>query len=355
MELLEAMEARHAIRAYTDEPVAQDVLDALQSEIEACNLESGLHIQMAAGLDDAFLGLKTHYGRFAGVHNAIALIGRVEEEAEGRTGVGGGMAGGVVTSGVVTSGAAGGVADEASGRSDDRADGTRSGEGTDGADGDAGGTEIAADGTGAADGATRSILQSFKDADGTPVSAAAADLQERVGYYGERLVLRAVQLGLDTSWCVLDDAERARNPWWTLDEGEAVVWVIAFGHGARPGGRRRTKPMEILASVPGDDFDAAPEWFRAGMAAAMTAPTSLSQQPFRFVLCEAGMADGVEGGTEGGAEAGADGGTGNGAEAGIKIGMVRAEATDGLFAHVGLGCAQYHFELGALPHRVRWC
>ncbi len=32
---------------------------------------------MATGLDDAFLGLKTHYGRFTGVHNAIALIGRV--------------------------------------------------------------------------------------------------------------------------------------------------------------------------------------------------------------------------------------------------------------------------------------
>ena len=77
MNLLEAMEQRPAIRAYTDEPVDQAILDILRAEIDACNQESGLHIQMAAGLDDAFLGLKTHYGRFTGVHNAIALIGRV--------------------------------------------------------------------------------------------------------------------------------------------------------------------------------------------------------------------------------------------------------------------------------------
>ena len=78
MNLLEAMEQRHAIRAYTDEPVDPSTLSILQAEIDACNQESGLHIQMAAGLDDAFLGLKTHYGRFTGVHNAIALIGRTE-------------------------------------------------------------------------------------------------------------------------------------------------------------------------------------------------------------------------------------------------------------------------------------
>ena len=66
MNLTEAMEQRHAIRAYTDEPVNPAVLDILQAEIDACNQEGGLHFQMAAGLEDAFLGLKTHYGRFTG-------------------------------------------------------------------------------------------------------------------------------------------------------------------------------------------------------------------------------------------------------------------------------------------------
>ncbi|WP_240542127.1 nitroreductase family protein [Bifidobacterium sp. CP2] len=269
MSLLEAIDARHAIRAYTDEPVAPDTLAALQAEIDACNAESGLHIQMAAGLEDAFLGLKTHYGRFKGVHNAIALVGRAP-----------------------------------------------------------------------ADDTTDATLQSFKDADGSPVSPEAAALQERVGYYGERLVLHAVRLGLDTSWAVLDGAEGVSDDaWWSLDDGESVVWVIAFGHGARPGGRRRSKPMAELACVEGGASDAAardasdgdatadtadwPDWFVRGMEAAMAAPTSLSQQPFRFTL----HAD---------------------------DGSVTAEALDGLFAHVGLGCAKYHFEVGAAPHEVVW-
>lgn len=248
MDLLEAMEKRHAIRMYTDEPVDASILAALQDEIDACNAASGLHIQMIAELDDALLGLKTHYGRFSGAHNAIALIGRV-------------------------------------------------------------------------------------GADGT------AALEEKVGYYGERLVLRAVQLGLDTSWVVLDGADTAADAWWTLDDGECAVWFIVFGHGARGGTKHRSKPMAQLCAIE-DDADAAndtvtidpslddasiaavPDWFRAGMNAAMLAPTSLSQQPFLLTL--------------------------------HKDGTVSAEATEGLFAHVGLGCAKYHFEIGAGVNNFSW-
>lgn len=249
MDLLEAMEARHAIRMYTDEPAGASILAALQAEIDACNAASGLHIQMVAGLDDALLGLNTHYGRFKNVHNAIALIGC------------------------------------------------------------ANGTDDAA-------------------------SDAAAALEERVGYYGERLALRAVQLGLDTSWVVLDDAASADAPWWTLHEGECAVWFIVFGHGARGGAKHRSKPMNQLCAIEGvadDDvaaadgeavLAAAPQWFRDGMNAAMLAPTSLSQQPFLFTL--------------------------------HKDGTVSAEALEGLFAHVGLGCAKYHFEIGAGADNFSW-
>ncbi|KFI52362.1 nitroreductase family protein [Bifidobacterium callitrichos] len=307
MNLLEAIDARHAIRAYTDEPVAPDTLAQLQAEIDACNAESGLHIQMVAGLDDAFLGLKTHYGRFKGVHNAIALIGAV--------------------AGGSTNGNDGEVAAEASAEADSRVN-----------------SQVNRDAAAiaAATPAALTTLQSFKDAEGTPVSPEAADLQERVGYYGERLVLRAVQLGLETSWAVLDGAESVdpAEAWWRLGDGESVVWVIAFGHGARLGGRRRTKPLEELASVVGDGISAAdgpadavaeaPGWFLAGMEAAMKAPTSLSQQPFHFTLHLGGPDDDPDGGE------------------------VSAEALEGLFAHVGLGCAKYHFEIGATPHKVKW-
>lgn len=74
MRWLEAMEHRHAVRAYTDQPVEPDKLTALQQLIDAINHTSGMHIQMASGLDDALLGLRTHYGRFSGVHNAIVLL-----------------------------------------------------------------------------------------------------------------------------------------------------------------------------------------------------------------------------------------------------------------------------------------
>ncbi|MBT1177013.1 nitroreductase family protein [Bifidobacterium callimiconis] len=245
MDLIEAMEARHAIRMYTDEPVADDVIAALQSEIDTCNTESGLHIQMTTGLNDAFLGLKTHYGRFKGVHNTIALIGA--------------------------------------------ADGTNSGWTKEGSE----------------------------DAAATDPGEIA--LQQTVGYYGERLALKATQLGLATSWAVLDDAMSAENPWWTLAPGEKIVWVLAFGHGARPGGKHRSKPIEDLCTIP--EGENMPDWFRAGMEAAMLAPTSLSQQPFHFTL----HADGT----------------------------VSARATEGLFAHVSLGCAIYHFE-AASGHTVNW-
>lgn len=262
MDLIEAMEARHAIRMYTDEPVADDVIAALQTEIDACNAESGLHIQMATGLDDAFLGLKTHYGRFKGVHNAIALIGSaVGVRAEGS---------------------------EAAAAADD--------------------------GSPANSGWTKEGSEDVAATDPGEIA-----LQQTVGYYGERLALKATQLGVATSWAVLDDAMSATDPWWTLEPGEKIVWVLAFGHGARPGGKHRSKPIEELCTV--EDGSPMPDWFRTGMEAAMLAPTSLSQQPFHFTL----HADGT----------------------------VSAHATEGLFAHVGLGCAIYHFE-AASGHTVNW-
>ena len=283
MNLLEAMEQRHAIRAYTDEPVDQAILDILRAEIDACNQESGLHIQMAAGLDDAFLGLKTHYGRFTGVHNAIALIGRAVHD-DASDGVIAGVRGHDATTETATGLAGAGK----------MTDTTQNGMTT--------------------------AWHKAAAADEAATDPGEIALQERVGYYGERLALRAVQLGLETSWAVLDDADTAEHPWWCLHPGEKIVWMLAFGHGARPGGRRRSKPLEELCRIP--DGMAMPDWFRAGMEAAMLAPTSLSQQPFLFTLYEDGT--------------------------------VSAEATEGLFAHVGLGCAKYHFEVGAGRENVRW-
>ena len=76
MERMEAIRARHAVRAYTDQPIEGKALEALRAEIDACNRESGLHIQLITGEPDAFGGFMARYGKFSNVRNYIALVGK---------------------------------------------------------------------------------------------------------------------------------------------------------------------------------------------------------------------------------------------------------------------------------------
>ena len=46
MTILEAMKARHSVRSYTDQPISQELIQKLNSEIKACNREGNLHIQL---------------------------------------------------------------------------------------------------------------------------------------------------------------------------------------------------------------------------------------------------------------------------------------------------------------------
>ena len=45
MELWEAMERRHSVRAYEDKALPPEVREALSVFIDQCNRESGLHMQ----------------------------------------------------------------------------------------------------------------------------------------------------------------------------------------------------------------------------------------------------------------------------------------------------------------------
>ena len=49
MTLLEAIEARHSVRKYKDEPIPEEVLHTLRERIREINEETGLHIQMVTG------------------------------------------------------------------------------------------------------------------------------------------------------------------------------------------------------------------------------------------------------------------------------------------------------------------
>ena len=181
MEILEIMQQRHSVRQYTDraiEPEKRTVLDALTQEI---NRKAGLSVQIIYDDPKCFDSFMAHYGKFAGVRNYIALIGKK-----------------------------------------------------------------------------------------------APGLDETLGYYGEELVLKAQELGLNTCWVALTHGKSKA----AVGRGEKEVCLIALGYGVTQGVEHKSRPMQELCTC-GEPM---PEWFRCGMNAAMLAPTAMNQQKFRFEL-----------------------------------------------------------------------
>ena len=209
MEILEIMQQRHSVRQYTDraiEPEKRAVLDALTQEI---NRKAGLSVQIIYDDPKCFDSFMAHYGKFAGVRNYIALVGKK-----------------------------------------------------------------------------------------------APGLDETLGYYGEELVLKAQELGLNTCWVALThDKSKA-----AVGRGEKEVCLIALGYGVTQGVEHKSRPMQELCTC-GEPM---PEWFRCGMNAAMLAPTAMNQQKFRFEL--------------------------------LPDGTVKAACGSGFYTKLDLGIVRYHFE-----------
>ena len=223
MELSEAMKQRHSVRQYTDSPIETAALKALQAEIAECNRESGLHIQLVNDEPKAFDSFMAHYGKFSGVKNYIALIGKK-----------------------------------------------------------------------------------------------SAQLDELCGYYGERLVLKAEQLGLNSCWVAMTYKKIPGA--FKIDSGEKLTVVIALGYGQTQGEPHTSKPVDKVSNVSGDS----PAWFRAGVEAALLAPTAMNQQKFTFTL---------------------DSASGR---------AVSAKAGTGFYTKIDLGIAKYHFEIGAGKENFIW-
>lgn len=220
MEWMETMKARHSVRQYQEKPLAAEAAAALRAELDACNRESGLHMQLVTDEPKAFAGFMARYGKFSGVGNYIALVG-----------------------------------------------------------------------------------------------PKAADTEEKCGYYGERLVLLAQRLGLNTCWVGLTYSKVKSA--YTVGSGEKLYAVIAVGYGATQGAAHKSKPADEVAQAAGE----APDWFRRGVEAALLAPTAMNQQKFRFQL------------------------EGN---------KVAAQAGSGFYTKMDLGIAKYHFELGAGKENFAW-
>ena len=86
MELLEVIKERHSVRSYTDKKIEQDKIKQLQDMIDVCNRESGLHMQLVTDEPKAFDGLMAHYGKFSGVKNYIAIVGKKGSDVQEKCG-----------------------------------------------------------------------------------------------------------------------------------------------------------------------------------------------------------------------------------------------------------------------------
>lgn len=212
MEVMELMCQRHSVRQYTARPIEQEKRNELDRLAREMNQKADLNIQIIYDEPKCFDSFMAHYGKFTGVQNYIALVGKK-----------------------------------------------------------------------------------------------SPDLDEKLGYYGEKLVLEAQNLGLNTCWVALTHGKSKAE----VRKGERLVCLISLGYGKTQGISRKSKPMEALCKVTGQ----MPQWFQKGMEAAMLAPTAMNQQKFLFAL----QPDGT----------------------------VKATCGSGFYTKLDLGIVKYHFEVGS--------
>ena len=155
------------------------------------------------------------------------------------------------------------------------------------------------------------------------VGKKADDLSERIGYYGEQLVLLAQTLGLNTCWVGLT-YNKVKGAY-TVGEGEKLCCMIALGYGNEPGRNLKRKTAQKVSNA----SNITPKWFNDGVAAALLAPTAVNQQKFRFEYL--------------------------GPDA-DNIHQVKAERGFSLIGYtkMDLGIAKLHFEIGAGKENFKW-
>lgn len=116
--------------------------------------------------------------------------------------------------------------------------------------------------------------------DAAKARGVAAD--EAIGYWGQKIVLAAQGMGLNTCWCALCSRKKSHA---VVAPGKKIRLIIAVGHGKTQGFSRKTKSVEALSSV---ECAKAPAWFAAAMEAAQLAPTAMNNQNFKIMLLSDG-------------------------------------------------------------------
>lgn len=103
-------------------------------------------------------------------------------------------------------------------------------------------------------------------------------LDERIGYYGQKIVLFAQTLGLNTCWA---GTFSEKNTPANRTPGDRLPIVIAIGYGVNSGRIRKSKTADDVVA---GGMNGKPEWFRRGVEAALLAPTAINQQKFEIAL-----------------------------------------------------------------------
>ncbi len=112
-------------------------------------------------------------------------------------------------------------------------------------------------------------------------SADDPHLCEKLGYFGELLVLHATSLDLGS--CFVAGTFDQKSPCFSMGAGETLAAVITLGEVAggvpeEPAVRRRRKNPEQLYAA----YDAPPSWFLKGIDAVYQAPSAMNRQPVHF-------------------------------------------------------------------------
>ncbi|MBQ8891606.1 MAG: nitroreductase family protein [Bacilli bacterium] len=141
-----------------------------------------------------------------------------------------------------------------------------------------------------------------------------SSLDEKVGYNGEKIVLKAQELGLNTCW-VAGTYKKALVKA-DINKDEKLVCVIAIGYGETNGVIRKSKTIDEVT-----DSNNYPEWYRRGIEFALLAPTALNEQKFKFEYID---------------------------DENVKVVPGR-----GAMTKIDLGIVKYHFELGA-NKKINW-
>ena len=131
------------------------------------------------------------------------------------------------------------------------------------------------------------------------------ELEERLGYYGEQVVLKAQELGLNTCWVAMTHGKSKAE----IGRGEKEICLISIGYGCTNGVTHKGKELPEVCNY----HDGMPEWFLKGMEAALRAPTAMNQQKFFYEL--------------------------------LPDGNVKATCGKGFYTKLDLGIVKYHFEI----------